>query len=53
VCPPYRPRRLSFRIEDSVQPVLDDLLSKLSVRIDVDRIDDDAEAPEIACRKQV
>ena len=45
--------RLSLRIQDSVQPVLDDLLSKLPVPTDVDRINDHAEAPKIARRKQV
>ena len=48
-----RGSRLSLRIEDSIQPVLDSLLSQLPVPIDVDRINDYAEAPEITCREEV
>ena len=48
---PDRCRRLSLRIKDGVQPALDDLLSELRVPIELDRINDYAEAPEITRRK--
>lgn len=50
---PDRCRRLSLRVENSVQPVLDHLLSNLPVPIQLDHINDYTEAPEIACRKNI